>query len=117
MESHFEVSEAYRDYVHAASRVHQHEQIPLFNTELEVVQLRFYMVGKLYRQERERPDPGYRSALLCPCHSLFAKVFGPRVGTSAARYCALCPVTSEQLAEAPFMEELWLRVSAMHQQG
>lgn len=81
---------------------------------------RFYMVGKLIRQDLKGKDEGYRETLYCPCHphSLprqYVKVFGPL--RTRPRYSAHCAIDSEQIAEADTMEELWSAVENKREIG
>lgn len=82
---------------------------------------RFYMVGKLIRQDLKGTDEGYRETLVCPCHLkalgdfTYVKVFGPL--RTSPRYSAHCAVDGEQLAEANTMGELWSAVENKRESG
>lgn len=84
---------------------------------------RFYMVGKLIRQDLKGVDEGYRETLLCPCHLKvlgdvglqYVKVFGPL--RTSPRYSAYCPIDGEQLAEANTMGEIWSIVESKKESG
>jgi hypothetical protein len=71
---------------------------------------RYYMVGKLIRQDRGGEEHGFRQTLACPCHpGAVAKVIGPS-RYELSRYTAYCPVTSEAFARGDTMEALWSAV-------
>lgn len=68
---------------------------------------RFYLVGKLIRQDR---DTGKRQGLRCQCHEEVIKVFGPSV--TNREYRAYCDETHVLIAAADTMEQLWDTITA-----
>lgn len=83
-----------------------HEVSPIFEPgTLRPPTHRFYMVGKLIRQDLSDPEPGFRETLKCLCHEENVKVYGPL--RTSPRYAAYCSESQELLAEATTMEELW----------
>lgn len=88
-----------------------HEEQGLIAPNAKIRPYRFYMVGKLIRQDYTGKDEGYRETLVCPCHlkaladNTYLKIFGPL--RTRPRYSAHCPIDGEQIAEADTMEELW----------
>jgi hypothetical protein len=69
---------------------------------------RFYMVGKIVRQDRESYA---RDNLICNCHKEVVKVFGP--SNTDIYYKAYCAVDGEELAREKNMAELWSVVTSL----
>lgn len=95
-----------------------HEAQPPLNLDGTWREHRFYMVGKLVRQDLLPPEDGYRETLVCPCHvealqQTYVKVFGPL--KTEPHYSAHCSIDGEQLAEANTMEELWSAVEQLEE--
>lgn len=86
-----------------------HERMPLLTTEGKWQPFRYYMVGKMVRQDQVGIDRGFRASLVCPCHSREVRVIGPTHYT-IRRYMAHCAVDGELVAQADTMEALWLAV-------
>jgi hypothetical protein len=87
-----------------------HESQHIIKTDGSTREFRFYMVGKLVRQDLIGDDYGYRETLQCPCHRAneHLKIFGPM--HYPPRYSAHCLVDGEMIAEGDTMEELWSAV-------
>lgn len=95
-----------------------HEKTGGIKPDFTFAEHRFYMVGKLIRQDvgPNAVEPGYRETLVCPCHHLPLKVLGPST-YELARYMAYCSDDGEQVARADTMEDLWLVVEQKGETG
>jgi hypothetical protein len=91
-----------------------HELLPVIVSDtMKPPPHRYYMVGKMVRQDLDGSEPGYRETLRCPCHKhaldpTHVKVLGPHL--THPRYSAHCAIDGELIGEANTMEELWLAV-------
>jgi hypothetical protein len=74
---------------------------------------RYYMVGRLVRQDEEGTDPGYRETALCPICREPLKVQGPYLGRFNAR-CTECPIA---VITGSTLGEIWAQVIAATAQG
>jgi hypothetical protein len=94
----------------------KHEEQPPLTDIGEWRDFRFYMVGKLIRQDLGGDDRGYRESLVCPCHiDSVVRVIGP--GRTSPKYVAHCAESAVKLAEAETMEELWSVVEHLEEKA
>jgi hypothetical protein len=70
---------------------------------------RYYMVGRLVRQDEEGTDPGYRETACCPVCGDPLKVMGPHLGRFSAR-CVECPIA---VIVGSTLGEIWSQVTAV----
>jgi hypothetical protein len=76
---------------------------------------RFYMVGKLIRQDLTGDEAGYREVAMCLCHNKPLRVIGPTNDSGIWKYRGYCTVTSLCTVSEVSMEALWSVVAEQKQ--
>jgi hypothetical protein len=95
--------------------IDEHEVTGGLNSMGKFDAYRFYVVGKLIRQDMEGADIGYRESLTCVCHDELLRIIGPN-RYPERRYRAWCVVGQTLQAQATTMEELWSVVERQREQ-